>query len=419
MNKDKQLTAVLIGAGHRSQIYADASLKYPEKIKIVAAVDTDPYKLSLAEKKYSIPKERLYSSVKELVKEGKIADIAINGTLDSQHIITSLPLLSLGYDLLLEKPFATNPSELSELYVAAKKNSSRVFVCHVLRYSSFYLGIKKAICDGKIGDIISINMAEDISLEHMIISYVRGQWNNEDEGSPILLAKSCHDIDLMMWLMGSNDPTSVYSVGGDYVFAPEKAPEQSGSRCLVDCKLEKDCPYSAKKHYIDSSAKHSFYVWDRQDMTDEEKLADLKEENRFGRCVWKCSHKGVDHQSVTVTFEGGAVGIFTLTGGAPRDERRINIVGTKGSISGVFEENCFVLRSFDKGAEYKEEIVTSDLLATELHGGGDEGVLLDFCDFVTSGIRSLSCAELSDSINGHLVVFAAEKSRKSGSVVIL
>ena len=412
--ENKQVTAVILGAGHRSLIYGDLSLKLPEKLKIVAVADINSEKALYAAKRYGVPKERVFDSVESLAAAGKIADVVINGTLDEMHVSTSLPLLALGYDILLEKPFATNPAELAELYVAAKRNQSRVFVCHVLRYSSYYRAIRRVIAEGKIGKIVSINMAEDISRHHMVISYVRGQWNNENRSAPLLLAKSCHDIDLMMWLMKGDEPQTVYSVGSDYSFKESLAPKGAGTRCLLDCPIEKDCPYSAAKHYLGKNVGHSYYLWQDRALTEAQKIQSLKTDNPYGRCVWKCGHEGVDHQTVSVTFQSGAVGVFTLTGGAPRDERRIQIVGTEGSISGVFEENRFCVRAIDGSEHYVEEIVQENVPASKLHGGGDVALMLDFCDYVNGGEPSLSCSELSDSLAGHLVVFAAEKSRKSG-----
>lgn len=415
----KPVTAVILGAGHRSLIYGDVSLSHPDVLKIVGVVDINPQKAKRAAARYGIPPSRVFYSVDELLACGKIADVVINGTMDSQHVPTSVPLLAQGYDMLLEKPFATSPAELAELYVAARENKSRVFVCHVLRYAAFYLSIKSLLEKGTLGKIFSINMAEDISLHHTVISYIRGQWNNEMTGTPLLLAKSCHDIDLMMWLMGSDTPQTVYSVGSDFSFTPDKAPKDAGTRCLVDCPIEKDCPYSAAKHYLPDSIGHAFYLWGDGNMPPlEEKIRVLKNDSPYGRCVWKSGHVGVDHQSVTITFESGAVGVFTLTGGAPKEERRIQIIGTKGSLEGAFEENGYTVRLTHPDGSFSEEHYDVATDAATLHGGGDEALVLDFCDYLKRSEPSLSYAELSDSLSSHLVIFAAEKSRKKGEIVL-
>lgn len=413
----RPVSAVILGAGHRSLIYGDVSLRYPEQLKIVAVADIDPHKAAFAAARYGISQDRVFHSLEDLLRAGKIADVVINGTLDEQHVPTSLPLLAQGYDMLLEKPFATNTAELAELYVAAWRNKSRVFVCHVLRYAAYYRAIRKQIADGAIGKIVSINMACDVSLHHTVIAYVRGQWNNEIVSSPLMLAKGCHDMDLMMWLMGKNTPETVYSVGSDYRFDEKIAPKEAGTRCLVDCSCEKECPYSAAKHYLGEDCPHAYLVWRNETLTEEEKIEALKTTNPYGKCVWKCNHKGVDHQTVTVTFADGAIGVFTLNCCAPKEERRIHIVGTQGSISGAFEENCFTLRRYDVEKGYTEEIIKDTTPASELHGGGDEALMLDFCNYINGLAPSCSCTELGDSLAGHLAVFAAEKSRKTGKAV--
>ena len=414
----KPITAVILGAGHRSLIYGDVSLSHPDRLKIVGVVDIKPEKADYAAKRYGVDPAHVFYSLDDLLRAGKIADVVINGTMDAQHVPTALPLLKQGYDMLLEKPFATSASELAELYVTAKENNSTVFVCHVLRYASFYQNIRRVLEDGLLGKIVSINMAEDISQHHMVISYVRGQWNNETTGTPLLLAKSCHDIDLMMWMMGDDTPNTVYSVGGDFSFTPDKAPEGSGTRCLLDCPLEKNCPYSAGKHYLPDHIGHAFYLWgDGNNPSYEEKKKALTYESPYGRCVWKCGHEGVDHQTVTITFESGAVGVFTLTGGAPKEERRIQIVGTNGSLSGSFEDNAFTVYLTKPDGSHETRVFDAATDATTLHGGGDEALVLDFLSYLQNGNPSLSYAELSDSLSSHLVIFAAEKSRKKGEIV--
>lgn len=411
------VTAVILGAGHRSMIYGDISLRYPEKLKIVAVADIDPQKAEFAAERYGVPKERVFTSLEALLSAGKIADIVINGTLDEMHVPTSLPLLALGYDMLLEKPFATSPAELAELYVAARRNKSRIFVCHVLRYSAFYRAIQQLLLQGAIGKVVSINMSADVSMHHTVVSFVRGQWNNENSSAPLFLAKCCHDLDLMIWLMGENAPETVYSTGGDYTFDERLAPSDAGTRCLLDCPREQECPYSAAKHYLGENCGHAYLVWRNAGLTEDEKILALKNDSPFGRCVWKCDHKGVDHQSATITFADGAIGVFTFTGGAPKEERRIHIVGTEGSISGVFEENCFTLRRYDHEKGYIEDVIKDLAPSNKLHGGGDEELVLDFCEYVQGSTPSCSCAELNESLTGHLVVFAAEKSRRTGKPI--
>ncbi|MBQ7364603.1 MAG: gfo/Idh/MocA family oxidoreductase, partial [Clostridia bacterium] len=223
--------------------------------------------------------------------------------------------------------------------------------------------------------------------------------------------------DLMVWMMDNDTPMSVYSVGSDYRFAPDKAPKNAGTRCLLDCENVEDCPYSAAKHYLPDGIGHGYYIWGHETPSREEKIEILKNESPYGRCVFRCGHEGVDHQVVTVTFASGAVGVFTLTGGAPKDERRIQIIGTKGSLVGTFEDNAYSIRLTNPDGSYREEKFGGHTAAEKLHGGGDEALVLDFCSFLKSGKPSLSYSALADSLASHLVIFAAEKSRKIGEAV--
>lgn len=203
----KPIDAIVVGAGNRSSCYAALAQRKPEKMRIVGVVDPNPIRVELMRSKYDIPQENCYLDFDEFLKREKFADAVINGTMDQIHVSTSVPILEKGYDLLLEKPFCTNEEELWTLRDAAQRTGRTVMICHVLRYAPFYREIKKQLLNGELGDIISIQLAEHVAYHHFGVSYIRGKWANESVcGSPLLLAKSCHDIDLMMWLKGGTKP---------------------------------------------------------------------------------------------------------------------------------------------------------------------------------------------------------------------
>ena len=173
---DKQITAVIVGAGNRATVYSKLALEKPEKLKIVGIVDPDKVRTKIVAEKFNVPMENCFESVEEFVKHDKMADAVINGTMDHIHVETSIPVLKKGYDLLLEKPFAVNEEELREIVKVANEEKRKVLICHVLRYTPFYSSIKKHVLNGEIGDIISIEMCEHVSYHHMAVSYVRGKW---------------------------------------------------------------------------------------------------------------------------------------------------------------------------------------------------------------------------------------------------
>lgn len=208
------LKAVIIGGGHRSLTYAKLAKIKPEKLQIVGVADPNEFRRNSIAEKFGIPSEHVFETAEQLAAAPKFADAAINGTMDHVHVETSIPLLKAGYDILLEKPFAVNEEEMRELVKCAEDNGRKIMVCFVLRYTPFYRMIKETILSGEIGEIINIQTAEHVSYHHMSTSHIRGKWRNEEEcHASMLLAKCCHDVDIMMWLMGNDDPVKVSSFG--------------------------------------------------------------------------------------------------------------------------------------------------------------------------------------------------------------
>ncbi len=425
----KQISVVLVGAGNRANVYARLALHEPEKMKVVGVVDPDPIRVKAAKEKYGIPEENCFSSVEEFVARDKFADAVINGTMDDIHVVTSIPVLKKGYDMLLEKPFAVNEDELRELVKVANEEKRKVLICHVLRYTPFYSAIKKHVMNGEIGDIISIEMCEHVSYHHMAVSYVRGKWRSEKVcHAPMLLAKSCHDVDLMMWMMNHTKPQAVVSFGSDFQFVPEKKPEGAGSRCMVDCPYVEECRFSADANYIQHPRRWQQYTWTclegEGDTTIERKIESMKTDNPYGKCVWDCERDGnVDHQAVIINFANGATGTFSMVGGTAIPERNIHIVGTLGEIKGTFETSKYTVKMADATNDKAHTVTEYDLNVTGDmtgahggHGGGDLRLARDFVNYINGEEASISCTEINDSTVSHLVVFKAEKSRKNGTI---
>lgn len=416
------VTAVIVGAGHRALVYASYAKHRPDQLKIVGVADPNPQRVRQVAEMYGIPPERCFRSAEELASVPRFADAVINGTMDRQHVPTSIPLLEAGYHILLEKPFAIDEDEMWKLVAAAEKHDRTVMICHVLRYAPFYTRIRKLVADGVIGEVLNIQTVEHVSYHHMSVAFVRGKWNNKQVcGSSMLMSKCCHDLDLITWMKSGVNPKYVTSMGGLSYFRPERAPEGAGTRCLVDCPIEESCTYSARKIYLNHPNRWSFYVWQElehlENPTMEDKIESLKTTNPHGRCVWKCDNDVVDHQSVVIEFEDGSTATHNMIGGAARPSRSIHLIGTEGEIQGVLEESKFVVRRIDTrpGHEYSEEVVDLNL-DTDMHGafgghgGGDLRLVADFCRTLMGEEPSLSCTSLQDSVNGHLIGFRADRA---------
>lgn len=427
--QNKPITAIIVGAGHRSFVYSKLALTNPEMLKIVGVADPNPVRRKKAMDTFGFGEDMCFESAQKLAKKGKIADTVINGTMDEQHLETAIPLLNAGYDMLLEKPFAPNEDEMRQIVECARKNNSKVMICHVLRYTPFYYGIKERIVNGEIGDIINIQTTEHVSYHHLSTSYVRGKWANKDKcHTTMLLAKCCHDLDIMMWMMADTKPTQISSFGGKFQFKPENAPKNAGTICMKDCPLVDKCVYSTKRLYIDHPDRWAFYVWDalegKENITIEDKIALMKSDSPYARCIYKCDNNVVDHQSVLVNFASGATGTHNMVGGSAEPRRNIHIIGTKGEIFGNFEDSKFTVLKINPSPDaHNEECdveevdlrVTGDMVgAYGGHGGGDERLAEDFVKYIRGEKPSLACTSIFDSVAGHLSVYLADESRENG-----
>lgn len=423
MSVKKALKAAIVGAGSRAMQYSSYSLERPDELKIVAVAEPDEYRRKNAADIFGIPASNCCRIVQELIEKRIDFDAVINGTMDREHVPTSLPLLQAGCDILLEKPICLTKAELFQIYNTAVKYDRKVMICHVLRYTPFYIEIKKRIMNGEIGDIVSIQTEENVSYHHMAAAFIRGKWNNSTIcGSRMMMAKCCHDLDLITWLKSGVAPKFVTSFGGLKQYKPENAPEGSGMRCLSDCRIESTCPYSAKKHYMESGYWQK-YAWNYIEhlggnATDEIKRESLKNDNPLGRCVWHCDNNTEDHQTVMIEFEDGSTAVHTLFGGVPKPCRTIHIAGTTGEMVGVMEDGYLVIRHPDPGKdhEYSEEKIEINV-SGDMHGGGDIRLIEDFVNTMKGQAPSISCTNLKDSIYGHLIGFAAEEAMSGRKVI--
>ena len=211
------VTAVIVGAGHRAVTYAAYSEQRPDRLRIVGVADPSELRRRRAAERFGVPESRRFASAEELAARPRFADAAINGTMDRLHVPTSVPLLDAGYHLLLEKPFATGKDEMRTLVEAAARGGSHVMVCHVLRYTPFYRAIKERVAAGVIGDLVSVQTVEHVSYHHMAVGFVRGKWRRADTGSSMLMAKCCHDLDLIVWMKAGSMPVAVSSFGSQVV----------------------------------------------------------------------------------------------------------------------------------------------------------------------------------------------------------
>lgn len=413
----KKLTAVLIGAGGRGSTYAEEMHKLKDQFNIVAVAEPVECRRNNIKEKFSIPEERCFDDYKPLFALGKIADIAIIATMDRMHLEPSLMAIELKYDLLLEKPIAPTPEECAAIYKAAVKNDVKIVICTVLRYTGLFMKIKDIIDNGTLGRIMSVNHEECVGNVHQAHSFVRGNWGNSERSSVMLLQKSCHDMDLLAWLIGKKCK-KVQSFGFLSYFKKENAPEGSPEYCYEGCPVGETCPYNAVKIYVDPAT-----GWYKSHCTaDSEPTLENRqkaiETTQFGKCAFKCDNDVVDHQTVNLLFEDDITVTFTMNA-FNKGGRFIHIMGTKGELRAALEGDT-PITIYDFSTEETTEIASSgtDGIGGG-HGGGDAGIIVTLYDYLNGTYNGKSVPDIEESYRNHLIVFAAEKSRAENTVVDL
>ncbi|PGM59295.1 Gfo/Idh/MocA family oxidoreductase [Bacillus sp. AFS053548] len=405
------MKAALIGAGSRGfYAYGSYALQYPHEIQFVAVAEPNKEKREKFAEAHNIPENMRFEDWTELLEKEQICEALLICSPDRNHYKPVMKAIKKGYNILLEKPMSPEPIETLEIAEAAERHNTLLTVCHVMRYAPFYQALKEVVDRKVIGDIVSIQWNENVGYFHQAHSFVRGNWRNSSESSSMLLQKSCHDMDMLAWLIGT-DCKSVSSYGSLTYFKKENAPEGSTYRCLDGCKVEKECPYSAAKWYL-----HDRDVWPANVISASSSLdSRLKaiQEGPYGRCVYHCDNDVVDHQVVNLLFENDVTVAFTMTAFTNETFRNFKIMGTKGEIIGNDAKNEIEVNYFSG----KKELIKPSTVDGG-HMGADTSIMADFIQRVTKKDKgSLTSAIVS--AKSHMIAYAAEESRVSGTMISL
>ncbi|MCL2163160.1 MAG: Gfo/Idh/MocA family oxidoreductase [Oscillospiraceae bacterium] len=397
---------VLIGAGQRGRIYADY-IHDKGYADTAAIVEPDAERRAYAAEYLGVRKEYCFESEEELWRLGNIADVAIIATMDRDHYRQAMKALEFGYDLILEKPISHDAAECLAIRRKAEETGRKVVVCHVLRYTPFFTLLKYILDSGELGRIISIRHEENIGNFHMAHSFVRGNWRRVDSACPIILAKSCHDMDILVWLTGSC-AKSISSVGGLKYFTLENAPKNSAERC-ADCAAEGGCRFSAYKCYMSMLGEWPATVVSLIQTEDEIKNALAK--GPYGRCVYRCDNDVCDNQTTLIEFENSVAVNFGMSAFTNRMNRDIRVLCEDGEISGDDESGRITITRFasNSKSQYEERIINAGR-ARSGHGGGDTGIVDEY--FKTEAQDGTEVrSSIAQSVESHIMAFAAEKSR--------
>lgn len=401
---------VLIGAGSRGMTYG--SWAKDHGIDIAAIAEKRPDRLKSAADRLEVPEEMRFPDAESLFALGKIADAAIIATMDRDHYGHVMQALDCGYDILLEKPISPDPRECIAIEEKANALGRKITVCHVLRYTNFFIQIKEILDSGELGKVVAIKHSENIGNFHMAHSFVRGNWRNSHLSSPIILQKSCHDLDILLWLTGAHC-TKVAAFGSLSYFKESNAPAGSSDRCL-SCAVADSCRFDARKAYLPVLGQWPADVVCLEQT--EEALMEALRTGPYGRCVYRCDNNVCDHMSILMEFDNGVTATFSLTAQTSVCHRNIHIMCEDGEILADDGKRQIVVTHHvsSQGDPFTEQVLNIRTNGSG-HGGGDAGIMADFTHLLSG--KGESRSSISRSVESHLMAFAIEQARLTGKVV--
>ncbi|WP_040191946.1 Gfo/Idh/MocA family protein [Clostridium culturomicium] len=414
----EKIKVIILGAGDRGTIYANYIKRNNDEIDVVAVAEPIKERRENIVNMFNLSEDKAFLSWDEALAAGKIGDVVIVTTQDQMHYEPTMNALELGYDVLLEKPMSPNLRECIEMVNKAEEKKCHLLVCHVLRYTEFFKELKNILDSGEIGELVTIQHIENVGYYHQAHSFVRGNWRNKEESAPMILAKCCHDLDLMFWYAGAKCE-SLASFGSLKHFKPECAPEGAAERCL-DCDI-KDCPYDGRKIYFkclekigkdDAGNVTSTRHWPTSAITEDitlEGITKALKEGPYGRCVYHCDNDVVDNQVISLNFENAVTVAFTMTAFTDKVSRITRFMGTKGEVRANTENNVIEVYDFDSRMVKTIEVKEPD----SGHGGGDNGIMEDFFNLVKTGVTEDRYTTGKVSVMSHAMAMAAEEARLS------
>ena len=409
----REVTVAVAGAGARGQEYTAYGRLFPGTLRVVAVADIDAGRRDRMGDAWGIPAARRFGDYRALLAAGRLADILVVSLPDDLHYDAAMTAMGLGYDLLLEKPMARTAAECRGLLARQRETGVFVAVGHVLRYAPYFRALKRALDDGLVGELVSIQHQEPVLYAHMAHSFVRGNWRSAHETTPMILAKCCHDMDILRWLAGRRCER-VSAEGGLHLFRPDKAPAGAPARCADGCPHEASCPYSALDIYV--RRRWFLYVFDldRKTATDAEIRAKL-DASGYGRCVYRCDNDQPDHLVAALRFAGGLTASFTMDAFTPWGGRRTRLMGTTGYIEG--DGTSFTVHEFRTGRRRVWRFEPPEGKYRDSgHAGGDLALIRDLVRAVAARDPSYLSSDLATSVESHLMAFACEESRLRGTV---
>ena len=452
------IKAVMIGAGQRgNDVYGKYALAHGDEVRFLAVAEPNPERRQRFATQHNISSENQFDTWEPLLERQPFGQAAFVCTQDHLHAEPTLAALRAGYDVLLEKPMAPTPEACRKLVATAEETGRQLHISHVLRFTRHFTKMREIIQSGDLGEVVSVSHRENVSWWHMAHSFVRGNWRRKEDSAPIILAKCCHDLDILIWLLDQNCE-HLSSVGNLLHYQPENAPQDAPQYCLDDCPVADTCPHYAPFIYVDLLPLWRNYAdtskgfprlaaqvqqrapglvkalsglapslremsdcrgWPisvvAQDPTPENIMAALRD-GPYGRCVYRCDNDVVDHQVVSMQFEAGPSVTLTMHGHSHTEGRYTRIQGSRAELMAGFGYGGSWIEVNQHRDDQRQRYDTSPI-ADSGHGGGDENLMAKFIASLRGQDDAKASSTARQSLESHLMAFAAEDARLGAQVM--
>lgn len=403
-----KVKVAIIGAGLRGTYkYGEYIQKNLSLCEVVAIVEPKKGRRDIFVNKYNINKDNAFDNFEDFFEKGKIADAVIICNSDARHYDYLNKSLEIGYHVLLENPMTNSLDKLVHIKELANKFNDRVFMsCNELRYTKFFNKLKEIIQSQELGKLVNIQYKDNIGHWNYAHNYIRGNWRNSSDSSPIIVSRNCNDIDILIYLIESNCK-KISSFGRLKHLNNENMNLNMSESCLR-CSIENKCPYSAKKIYLekDRTIKYSVHI-----DPSESNLKEILEKGPYGRCVYMCDNNVCDNMVSILEFENGVNVTLNSSAFTKEPNKLINMMFSFGEVSGNFIDGKIRIEKFSQENFIEiniNEDIKDEMLNTKL--------ISDFIGLINKQINKNT---ILDNIQSHIVSFAGEYSRVSSEVVTI
>jgi len=200
---EKTFNVAVVGNGNIYNLAHKPAWQGIDRAQVVATCDIIEERAKSACKEFSA--EGYYTSIDDLLKNHKSADIVDVCTPSHTHAEISVKSLESGKHVICEKPIATTLEDAQKMIAASKANKRHLYIGHTRRFDDRWVQMKEAIDRGRIGNVVSVRRSECCW-----VGSPADDWHWERRNGGVILDLGIHIADFSCWFL-KEEPTEVFT----------------------------------------------------------------------------------------------------------------------------------------------------------------------------------------------------------------